>query len=134
MSALPPEADIRQKIGRGIRASRGLSHLLSAPSGNGLSTFIHCQQIVGSRILWLGVGTMPIRKYIADSTFDPETIKAMVMAFEDVMTILNIHGRDDPLAEVIAKKIVSLASQRVSDPEEIKRLVIADSEPLRRNG
>ena len=77
---------------------------------------------------------MPIRKYIADSAFDPETIKAMVMAFEDVMTILNIHGRDDPLAEAIAKKIVSLASQRVSDPEEIKRLVIADSEPLRRNG
>jgi len=72
---------------------------------------------------------MPIRKYIADSAFDPETIKAMVVAFDDVMTILNIHGREDPLAEVIAKKIVSLASQHVSDPEQIKRLVIADSEP-----
>jgi hypothetical protein len=71
---------------------------------------------------------MPIRKYIPGATFDPETIKNMATAFEKLQTILKIKISDDPLMAIVAKKIVSLASQGISDPEEIERLVIADTE------
>ena len=72
---------------------------------------------------------MPIRKYIPGATFDPEAIKNMATAFEKLQTILNLKIPHDPLIAVVAKKIVSLASQGISDPAEIERLVIADTEP-----
>jgi len=71
---------------------------------------------------------MPIKKYIAGSTFDPDTITRMVTALEALRTILNLHDPNDPMVETIAKKVVSLASQGITDPAEIRRRVVADSE------
>jgi hypothetical protein len=71
---------------------------------------------------------MPIRKYIAGSAFDPETIVRMVAAFDAVRIILNLNDPNDPTLESVAKKIVSLASQGITDPDEIQRRVIADTE------
>ena len=72
---------------------------------------------------------MPIRKYIAGSAFDPDMIARMTTALEGVRTVLNLHDPDDPMVETVAKKIVSLASQGVTDSEEIRRRVVADTEP-----
>jgi hypothetical protein len=71
---------------------------------------------------------MPIRKYIPGATFGPETIKDMTTAFERIRVILNLENPNDPLIEVVAKKVISLASQGVLDPKEIERRVIADTE------
>jgi hypothetical protein len=73
---------------------------------------------------------MPIKKHIPGSTFGPETIKDMTTAFERIRVILNLENPDDPLIEVVAKKVVSLASQGILDPKEIERRVIADTENL----
>jgi hypothetical protein len=70
---------------------------------------------------------MPIKKYIPDTTFGPETIKDMTTAFERIRTILNLENPNDPLIAVVAKKVISLASQGTRDPKEIERLVIADT-------
>jgi hypothetical protein len=72
---------------------------------------------------------MPIRKYIPGSAFDPETVAHMVTAFETLSLILNLDP-NDPLVETVAKKIISLASQGVTDPDEIIRQIIADADPL----
>jgi len=50
----------------------------------------------------------------------------MVRAFETLRVILNFDERNDPLVEDLAKRIISLASRGVTDPEEIIRRVIAD--------
>lgn len=71
---------------------------------------------------------MPIRKYTPGSSFDPATIERMVTAFESARAVLNLDDPNDPLVEALAKKIISLASQGVTDPEEIKRRVVADTE------
>ena len=71
---------------------------------------------------------MPIRKYIPGATFDPETIKDMTTAFERIRVVLNLENAYDPLVEVVAKKVISLASQGCLDPKEIERRVIADIE------
>jgi hypothetical protein len=70
---------------------------------------------------------MPIRKYIPGATFGPETIKDMTTAFERIRVILNLENPNDPLIEILAKKVVSLASQGCLDPKEIERRVIADT-------
>ena len=71
---------------------------------------------------------MPIRKYIPGATFDPEAIKDMITAFERIRVVLNLENTYDPLVEVVAKKVISLASQGCLDPKEIERRVIADTE------
>jgi hypothetical protein len=43
-------------------------------------------------------------------------------------TVLNLDDLNDPLVETIAKKIISLASQGIADPDEIRRRVVADTE------
>ena len=72
---------------------------------------------------------MPIKKYIPDTTFGPETVKEkdMTTAFERIRRVLKLKDPDDPLIEVVAKKVISLASQGTRDPKEIERLVIADT-------
>jgi hypothetical protein len=71
---------------------------------------------------------MPIRKYIPGATFDPEAIRDMITAFERIRVVLNLENAYDPLVEVVAKKVISLASQGCLDPKEIERRVIADTE------
>jgi len=71
---------------------------------------------------------MPIRKFIPGSSFDPETIARIVAAFEGARTVLNLHDPNDPMVETVAKKIISLASQGITDPDEIQRRVIADTD------
>jgi hypothetical protein len=70
---------------------------------------------------------VPIKKYIPGSYFDPGTIARMAAAFENVRAILNLNDPDDPLLETVAKKIISLASQGITDPDEIARQVVADT-------
>ncbi len=70
---------------------------------------------------------MPIKKFIAGATFDPETITVMIAAFEDARTILNLDNPNDPLVEVVAKKVISLASEGISNAKEITRRVVADT-------
>ena len=70
---------------------------------------------------------MPIRKFIPGSAFDPETIAHMVAAFEGARTVLNLDDPNDPMVETVAKKIISLASQGVTDPDEVRRRVVADT-------
>jgi hypothetical protein len=69
---------------------------------------------------------MPIRKFVAGSAFDPETIARMITAFEGARTVLNLHDPNDPMVETVAKKIISLASQGIIDPEEMRRRVVVD--------
>lgn len=63
-------------------------------------------------------GFMPIRKYISGTTFGPETIKDMTTAFERIRRVLKLKDPDDPLIEVVAKKVISLASQGTLDPKK----------------
>jgi hypothetical protein len=71
---------------------------------------------------------MPIRKYIPGSSFDPGTIARMATALEKARVILNLHDPDDPMVETVAKKIVSLASQGLTDADEIVRRIVADTD------
>jgi hypothetical protein len=53
-------------------------------------------------------GFMPIKKYIPGATFGPETIKDMTTAFERIRKVLKLNDPDDPLIEVVAKKLLAL--------------------------
>ena len=42
----------------------------------------------------------------------------MTTAFERIRRVLKLKGPDDPLIEVVVKKVISLASQGTLDPKK----------------
>jgi hypothetical protein len=54
---------------------------------------------------------MPIRPFLRDQAFDPETIATMSAALESVCDELRLKMIDDSATRLIAEKIVQLAQR-----------------------
>ena len=63
---------------------------------------------------------MAIYRLIANGTFGPEEIEAMTAAYEAALLDLGLVDRDDPITEIVAAAIVSIASRGERDPTMIK--------------
>jgi hypothetical protein len=63
---------------------------------------------------------MAIYRLIANGSFGPDEVKAMVAAYESALTDLQLIDRNDPLTELIAKSIVNVTATGERDPENIK--------------
>lgn len=48
---------------------------------------------------------MPIYRLLQRSAFDPDLKEAMTAAFEDACSELRLAKRDDPLRDVVAKRL-----------------------------
>jgi hypothetical protein len=66
---------------------------------------------------------MPIRKYLHDGSFDPETIQAMSTAFTTVLARLDELGRKLP-KEAVAAFIVRLGGQGEQDAHRMTVLAL----------
>jgi hypothetical protein len=60
---------------------------------------------------------MPIRPFLNDEQFDPETVRILGVAFAQVCVALRIGDCDDDVKQAIANKIIALAKtgERSSD-------------------
>ncbi len=69
---------------------------------------------------------MPIRPFLSEHTFTPETITAMSLAFERVCASMRLTDKNDRLTEVVAKRIMDLASTgSYGSPEALYDAAIA---------
>jgi hypothetical protein len=59
---------------------------------------------------------MPINRLLEHEAFGPEDINVLAKAFEDTLRALGVLHRDDPLTELIAKKIIECARTGERDP------------------
>jgi hypothetical protein len=59
----------------------------------------------------------------ASVAFDPQTLRIMQFAHDRICSLLNIRDKSDPMAEVIAKEIIRLASRGEREPQRMSRLV-----------
>jgi hypothetical protein len=67
---------------------------------------------------------MPLTPFLKESTFDPEAVKAMWAAFEAVCEALRLAPRSDPITEIVARKVIEVASTGERDPERIRDLAL----------
>jgi hypothetical protein len=58
------------------------------------------------------------------ASFDPDELVALGNVFDDVLRTLGLIDRQDPMTEMVAKKLVDLAIAGVRDPERLKNLTI----------
>jgi hypothetical protein len=64
-----------------------------------------------------GVEALPIRPFLADQVFMPETIREMSLAFEEVCETIGLRMTDDPATRLVAAKIIELTQQGVRGDE-----------------
>jgi hypothetical protein len=69
---------------------------------------------------------MAIYRLLKNSTLEPEEISRITEAYEQTLRTLSLKDRDDPLTEMIARKIIKLAKTGVHDTTQLSVLTIAE--------
>jgi hypothetical protein len=71
---------------------------------------------------------VPIHRLLEREAFEPELIAIMGGVFEDVLQTLGLVDRQDPLTEMVAKKVIELAQTGERDPVRLKQLTLESFE------
>jgi hypothetical protein len=64
--------------------------------------------------------TIPVRVESEKEAFGPDTISLLTIAFEEALRHLGLVNRNDPLATMVAKRIIELARQGERDPVQLR--------------
>jgi hypothetical protein len=75
-------------------------------------------------VLWRGTGLMPINRLLADSKLRPEEIKRLNAAYTYALRSLSVVDRNDPLTEMLARKIIEIGASGITDPAKISQMAI----------
>jgi hypothetical protein len=67
---------------------------------------------------------MAIYRLLRRDVFEPDDIRLLASVLEEVLTAVGPVERNDPMAELIARKLVQLAQAGERDPECLRDLVI----------
>jgi hypothetical protein len=59
---------------------------------------------------------------------EPQEIRRVRQAYQQALRLLGVRDRDDPLTEMIAKKIIKIAQAGIKDPAQISALAIKELE------
>ena len=69
---------------------------------------------------------MAIYRLFQNSPLGPEEISRLSEAYERTLRTLSLVDRNDPLTEMIAKKIIEIGQTGVKEPAQISKLAIKD--------
>jgi hypothetical protein len=69
---------------------------------------------------------MPIYRLLQNTPMGPEEISRLTTAYEQALSTIGIVDRDDPLAELLARKIIEIAQTGVREPSDISTLAIKE--------
>ena len=69
---------------------------------------------------------MTIHSLIQNLAFNPDDLERLAAAYEEALLALHISDRDDPINEVIARRILEGARAGVRDPIALCKTAIKD--------
>ena len=72
---------------------------------------------------------MTIHRLFKDTAFGPDEIERLVMAYKQTLRALRLKDRDDPIAQLVAEKIIAIGRTGIEDPAEISKLALKQFEP-----
>jgi hypothetical protein len=78
----------------------------------------------------IGSKDVAIYRLLKSRTIEPNEISRISEAYEEALRVLCVKDRDDPLTEMIAKKIIKIAQTGVKEPAEISALAIKELQVL----
>ncbi|XIA65706.1 hypothetical protein ACFIOY_05490 [Bradyrhizobium sp. TZ2] len=71
---------------------------------------------------------MAIYLHLQIHTMGPKEVSRITEAYDRALQVLCVKDRDDPLTEMIAKKIIKIAQTGIKDPAQISALAIKELE------
>ncbi|WP_027529656.1 hypothetical protein [Bradyrhizobium sp. WSM3983] len=66
-----------------------------------------------------GGSSLAIYRILQNSTLGPEEIARLSTAYEQALRTIGVEDRNDPLTELIAKKIIEIGQTGLKDPTQI---------------
>jgi hypothetical protein len=69
---------------------------------------------------------MAIYRLLQNSPLGPEEISVLTDAYERTLKALSLVDRNDPITEIIAKKIIELGQRGVREPKQLSALAIKE--------
>jgi hypothetical protein len=67
---------------------------------------------------------MPINRLLNGSNLGPEEVERLNRAYTHALRQLHLVDRDDPVADIVARKIIEVGATGISDPKEISKTAI----------
>jgi hypothetical protein len=67
---------------------------------------------------------MAIYRLLQNVPMGPEDIRRLSDAYEQTLRALSLVDRNDPLTEMIAKKIIEISQTGIKEPDQISKLAI----------
>jgi hypothetical protein len=67
---------------------------------------------------------MPINRLLANSKLRTDEIENLNSAFKQALRSLHLVDRDDPLAEIVARKIIEISATGVRDAARIAEIAV----------
>ena len=67
---------------------------------------------------------MAIYRLLQNSALGPEEISRLAAAYEQTLRTLDVKHRNDPITQLIAKKIIGIGQTDGRDPAEISRIAV----------
>jgi hypothetical protein len=69
---------------------------------------------------------MAIYRLLQNSPLGPEEIAVLTAAYERILHKLSLVDRNDPITELIAKKVIELGQRGVRDPGQLLELTVKE--------
>ena len=69
---------------------------------------------------------MAIYRLTQDAGFSPDEIELMASAYEGALLDLELKDRNDPLTELIARRVIEYARRGDRDPATLREHVVKD--------
>jgi hypothetical protein len=67
---------------------------------------------------------MPINRLVSGSKLTPEEVERLNKAYTYALHSLCLVDRNDPVTELVARKVIEIGATGVSDPATISRLTL----------
>ncbi|HEY0848296.1 MAG TPA: hypothetical protein VGD96_00170 [Bradyrhizobium sp.] len=72
---------------------------------------------------------MAIYRILQNVPLTPEDVSRLVTAYEATLKALDLTDRNDPITELIARKIIELAQTGIRDAQQLASMAIRDLGP-----
>jgi hypothetical protein len=72
---------------------------------------------------------MPITPLLTKSEFTPEQRHVLELAFNDTLRKLNLVDRNDPICEIVARKVIEIGSSGASNALAITQIAVRQLRP-----
>jgi hypothetical protein len=72
---------------------------------------------------------MPISRFLSDRKLNPEQTEFLNAAFNLALQALQLVDRNDPICEIVARKVIEIGVDGVGDPQEVANAVVKQLGP-----